>query len=56
MFRDSEGRVLLQFNKKVSVDLAVHAEVVALREGILVVAATLRWTLMHLFIFESDCQ
>lgn len=30
VFRDLEGKTLLQFNKKVKVDLAVHEEVLAL--------------------------
>lgn len=55
MFRDSEGRVLLQFSKEVSVGLDVHVEVLALREGLLV-AEVSRWALMHLFMFKSDCQ
>lgn len=37
IFRNSEGDVLLQFCKEVYVDLAIYAEVLPLREGLLVV-------------------
>lgn len=53
VFRDSEGRVLLQFCKEVIVDLAVEAEVLALREGLLV-AVTSCWASTHSFMFKSD--
>lgn len=39
-FRDSGGRVLIQFGKKVVVDSAVHAELLAFRDNILVAAAS----------------
>lgn len=42
VFRNSKGRVLLEFGREVSVDSTVHVEVLALREGLLVVA-TSRW-------------
>lgn len=53
VFRDSENQVLSQFGKEVLLDLTVHAEVVALREGILV-AATSRWVSSYYFVFEFD--
>lgn len=56
IFLNSRGReVLIQFGKEVELDLAVYVEVLALREGILVVAA-LRWASSHSFLFESDSQ
>lgn len=55
MFRDSKGRVLFQFGKEVSVDLAVHTEVLTLREGLLMAAAS-RKASTHSFVFESNCQ
>lgn len=55
MFCDSEGIVLLQFNKEVSVESMVHAELMAFREGILI-AAALHWAFSHSFLFESVSQ
>lgn len=37
---DLEGKILLQFDKEVSVDLAVQTEVLAFRKGILVAVAS----------------
>lgn len=34
VLRDSKGNVLLQFDREVCVDLVVHAELLAIREGI----------------------
>lgn len=42
--------ILLQFGKAMLVDLAVHVEVLALREGLLVAAAS-HWTSSHSFSF-----
>lgn len=39
MFRDHDSRVLHEFGKEVNVDSTVHAEFLALREGLLVTAA-----------------
>lgn len=36
VFRNLDGRVLIQFGKEVSVNSAIHAELLALREGIFV--------------------
>lgn len=55
IFRNSGGRVLAQFGKEVTVDLVVHAEVLALREDLLAVVASW-WTSSHSFVFESDSQ
>lgn len=55
IFRNSGWRVLAQFRKEVVVDLVVHADVLALREGLLAVVAS-RWTSSHFFVFESDSQ
>lgn len=40
IFKDSEGKVLLQFGKEVRVELAVLGELMAVREGILVAATS----------------
>lgn len=40
VFRDSNGRVLFQFNEEVFVYSIVHTELLAFREGILVAAAS----------------
>lgn len=40
VFRNLEGKRLLQFNNKVSVESAVYAELLAFREGILMAAAS----------------
>lgn len=53
MFKYSEGQVLLQFGKGVSVVSAVHTEVLALKEGLQVAVAS-RWAYSHSFVFESD--
>lgn len=53
VFRDTEGSVILQLGKEVEVDLVVHAEVLALWEG-LFVTATSRWASSHTFMFEFD--
>lgn len=55
VFRNSKGNVLLQFGKKVNVDSVVHAKVMALREGLLMVAIS-QWASTHSLEFESDCQ
>lgn len=36
IFRNLDGRVLIQFGKKVSADSAIHSELLALREEIFV--------------------
>lgn len=36
VFRNLKGGVLLQFGREISVNLTVHAEVLALRKGLLV--------------------
>lgn len=52
IFKDSEGRVFLQFGKAIGAELAIHAEVLVLREGLLV--ATVGWWVpSHSFLFES---
>lgn len=53
--RDSEGKFLIQFSKEVRVNSTVHVEVVALREGLLVAAAS-SWASFHSFIFESNSK
>lgn len=45
--------MVLQFDKKVSVESTVHVEWMAFREGILVVASSW-WALTHSFVFESE--
>lgn len=55
MFRDSDGRVLLQFFKEVCVDSTIYAEVMTLREGLLV-AAVSRWSSSYSFMFELNCK
>ena len=39
IFTDSKGKVLLQFGKEMFVASVVHAELLALQEGILVAVA-----------------
>lgn len=51
VFRDHDGRVLFEFGKEVCIDSDGHAELMALRERLLVEAASL-----HSFLFESDCK
>lgn len=53
LFRDPEGKILVQFGKKVPVDSAMHTEFLVFREGILA-ATTSRWASSHSSIFESD--
>lgn len=55
MFRGPYGRVFLQFEREVNMDSAVHGEVLALRKGFFVVAAS-QWASTHSFKFKSDCQ
>lgn len=55
MFRDSNDRVLLQFGREVNVESAVHVEMLAFRDDLLVVAA-LRSALTHLFVFKLDSK
>lgn len=50
-FRDSDGRVLLQFGKSVWADLIVHTEMLTLRKRLLVAAAS-RWASFHSFFFQ----
>lgn len=54
VFRDFEGKVLLQFGKEVQVDSTIHEEMLVFREWILVVAASrLASSLFFLFEFDS---
>lgn len=55
VFRDSEGKVFVQFSKEVSTDLIVLAEVLSLKQGILVAVAS-RWNSSHSFLFVSDSK
>lgn len=55
VFRDSEGNVILQFNKAMMVDSAVWAGVHVLREAMLQ-AATLRCASSHSFMFKSNLK
>lgn len=55
IFRDSYGRVLIQFGKKVVVDSTVQAELLVLRESILV-AAVSRLSSSHSIVFKLDFQ
>lgn len=52
VFRDANGRVVLQFPKEVEVDLARHVELLALYVGLLMAVAS-RWASSHVFIFKS---
>lgn len=45
--------MLLQFGKEVGMDSAIHAEVLALREELLVASASI-WASTHSFVFEFD--
>lgn len=53
VFRNLKGKVILQFDKEVSMESAVHVDVLALWEGLLVVAVS-RWASSHSFMFEFD--
>lgn len=55
VFRDLDGKVLLQFGKEVLVDSTVHVEVLAFR-GEILVAVTSRWVSTYSFLFESDSK
>lgn len=55
LIRDSKGNILIQFRKEVNMDLVVHAEVLALNEGLIVAVAS-RWASIHSFVFKSDSQ
>lgn len=55
VFRDLKGNVILQFGKEVSVQLAIHTELIDFREESLVVAAS-RWRLSHSFVFELNSK
>lgn len=53
LFRNSGGKVLVQFRKEIVVDLAVYVNLLSLREGILMAAAS-RWASFLSFPIESD--
>lgn len=55
IFRNSGEEVLIQFGNEMEIDSSIHAEVLALRKGILVVAAS-RWVSSNSFVFESNSQ
>lgn len=55
VFRDADGRIFLQFSKEVSVDLVIHAELLAIWKGLLL-AATSRWVDVFSFTFELDSK
>lgn len=52
IFRDHEDKPLLYFAKHVLVDLVIHVEILAVREGLHVVAASC-WSSSSSFQFES---
>lgn len=47
--------MLLQFGKEVFADSVIHADVLALREG-LVKAVISHWAFSHSFMFEFDSK
>lgn len=53
IFRYNHGNPLMHFGKQFVVDSGNHAEILALREGLLVVAAS-RWGHSIHFLIESD--
>lgn len=53
VLRDHIGSFLLHFAKQVEADSAIHAEVLAIKEGMLVAAAS-KWSGTTTFIIESD--
>lgn len=55
VFRDSEGKVCLQFGKKVHVNSAIYREILAFGEWILV-AMVSRWASSHSFVFKSNSK
>lgn len=55
IFKNLEGKMLLQFGKEVKEKSTVHAELLTFREEILV-ATTSRWVSSHHFMFEPDSK
>lgn len=53
VFRDSEGKVLVQFGKEAQVDSIVHVELLVFREGMFI-ATVFWWFSIHSFVFESN--
>lgn len=52
MFRDHHGSFLHHFEKHVNTESTIHAEVLAIREGLLI-ATTFRWFGSMTFEIES---
>lgn len=53
IFRDHTGNTLLQFNKEILSDSAISAKISAIRDGLLIAAAS-RWSNSSYFMLESD--
>lgn len=51
--RDHRGTILLHFAKYIVAESAIHAKVLAVREGLLFAAAA-RWSSLATFFIESD--
>lgn len=52
-FRDCLGNIMFYFSKTVDVDFVIHAEIFAIRDGLLTLAAS-QWSNSFSFIIESD--
>lgn len=55
VFGDHLGLILLQFAKQVKAELVIHAEILAIMEGMLIAAAS-RWSGSMDFQIESDSR
>lgn len=53
VFLDQDSRILLHFGKQVTVDLAIQTEVLVIREGIFIVAAS-QWSNLATFLIISN--
>lgn len=53
IFRDHLGNTLLHFNKEITVDLVILIEIFAIREGLLLAAAS-PWAFSTIFLLESN--
>lgn len=53
IFKDHQRNILLQFKKEVSAKSAIHTEIISIKEGLLITAAS-RWFSFSHFMLESD--
>lgn len=55
IFRNYEGNILIQFSKHIHIESAIHAELLAVCEGLLTVT-TYCWATSSTFVFEFNFQ